>query len=178
MNSVEETFNFENIEIIKRISLKELQKIYKARSKINNNTKYFIISTADALEHYSFEMIIDLYHMVNIMTKLNYPSILKFIGFSKTNFKNKQKPTIVTEYSKYIIDVDFSNNPLIVIYGIASAISYLHSHGILHRNLGIEHIYLDKLFHPKLTGFDYSVDISANLASNQPIKFSVLKFNY
>lgn len=86
---------------------------------------------------------------VNIISKLNHPSILKFICYSPINFKKKNKPVIITEFAsngslKDLISAEREkiNNPnwndtrkLIVIYGIASAMSYLHSHNILHRDL-------------------------------------------
>lgn len=153
------------------ISQTKFHKTYKATDKRNNNIKYLVSSSNSELDWYSFQMCIDLYQMLNIISKINHPSILKFIVFSTTDFESVQYPTIVTEYSKYRTNIDFSKNPMIIIYGIASAMSYLHSHGILHRNLGLENIYLDKSFHPKLTGFDCSVDISSKLGQQSTTKF-------
>lgn len=45
---------------------------------------------------------------------------------------------------------------LIIIYGIASSMSYLHSHNIIHRDLKPENILLDDFLHPKLADFGFS----------------------
>lgn len=37
---------------------------------------------------------------VNILSKLNSPIVLKFIGYSENNFKNKPKLTIITEFAE------------------------------------------------------------------------------
>ena len=41
----------------------------------------------------------DLSREVNIISRLDHPSILQFIGFSPINFKKKPKPVIVTEFA-------------------------------------------------------------------------------
>ena len=45
---------------------------------------------------------------------------------------------------------------LIIIYGIASAMSYLHSHNIIHRDLKPENILIDDFFFPKIADFGLS----------------------
>lgn len=49
---------------------------------------------------------------------------------------------------------------LIIIYGIASSMAHLHKHEILHRDLKIENVLIDKSLYPKLTDFGLSVKIS------------------
>ena len=44
-------------------------------------------------------LILNLMREVNIISQLNHPSILKFIGYSPIDFENMSKPVIVTEYS-------------------------------------------------------------------------------
>ncbi|KAK8895369.1 hypothetical protein M9Y10_023832 [Tritrichomonas musculus] len=109
---------------------------------------------------------------VDRLSQITHPSILKFIGYSPVDFVNQPKPLIITEYAsnKSLEDVLqlerkgksllTDTNKLIIIYGIASAMSYLHSHNILHRDIKPEHILLDDKFHPKLTGFILSKQIS------------------
>lgn len=73
---------------------------------------------------------------VNIISKLNHPSILKLI-FSPVNFKQKTKPVIITEYApngSLLENIEHNrmhrNNQflndtskLIIIIGIVSAMS-------------------------------------------------------
>ena len=103
--------------------------------------------------------------------KLNHPSLLKFIGYSPIDFKNNRKPVIVTEYSSNgslydILQIERLNNPiqgwdetkkLINIYGIASGMSYLHSHDILHCCLKPSTIYLNEILFPKIGDFGLSM---------------------
>ena len=90
-----------------------------------------------------------LFREINIFSILDHPSILKFIGYSPINFEGDPTPTIVTEYAvnnslqnvinQEIIGLSPTNwnftKKLIVIYGVASGMSYLHSKEILHRDL-------------------------------------------
>lgn len=45
--------------------------------------------------------LLDISREVNILSKINHPSILHFIGFSPINFQNEQKPIIIYEYLPY-----------------------------------------------------------------------------
>ena len=56
---------------------------------------------------------------------------------------------------------------LINVYGIASAMSYLHSNDILHPNLSLNNIFIDDFFYPKLTDFGFFTQIENNkIATN------------
>ena len=130
---------------------------------------------------------IDFLREINIMSKLNHPSVVKFLLFSPYNFKHKPKPVIITEYVSngslsQLIDHDrnFPYNSyltptrkLIIIYGIASAMSYLHSNHIIHRDLKPDNILINERYYPKVTDFGYSksttpsqsMDLHSTLAS-------------
>ena len=86
---------------------------------------------------------------VNGIIALDHPCILKFQGFSPYDKHGSMKPVIVTEFAPghslgYQIDREIKSmaspnwnetTKLICIYGIAAGMKYLHSHGIIHRNL-------------------------------------------
>lgn len=70
---------------------------------------------------------------VNIISRLNHPSVINFILYSPFNFKGNLHLVIITELAqdessdkfiqkKYLNDMQ----KLIIINGIASAMSYLH----------------------------------------------------
>ena len=87
---------------------------------------------------------------------MNHPSVLKFIGYTLKN----DKPIFITEYMKNgtlqdIIDSERNSispeywdatQKLITIYGIASGMSYLHSHNVIHRDLKPANILIDSDF--------------------------------
>ena len=101
---------------------------------------------------------------------VNHPSIIKFIGFNTNNFENKPRPTIITELlcnwslgtilelqQKGLTDENRNSTiKHINIYGIASAMEYLHEHGITHRDLKPDNILLDQFLHPKICDFGLS----------------------
>lgn len=107
---------------------------------------------------------------VNILSQINHPAILKFIGFSSVDFSNKPFPVIITEYISNgslsdIINLERNSKinsnwndtrKLITIFGIASAMSYLHSHNIIHRDLKPANILVDNFLCPKVADFGLS----------------------
>ena len=107
---------------------------------------------------------------MNIISQLNHPSIMKFIGFNSLNFKYKRKPTIITEYvSNGSLDkvielervgfgiTDWNDTKkLINIFGIAKGMSHLHSLNILHRDLKPGNILLNDYSFPKISDFGLS----------------------
>lgn len=121
----------------------------------------------------------DLFREVNILSKINHPSIMKFIGFSSINFLNEPKPVIITELvnngslfdiinleRKSLIDFEWNiTRKLIIIYGIASAMSFLHAHKIIHRDLKPENILMDDFLCPKVADFGFSKIFHSNLES-------------
>ena len=113
----------------------------------------------------------ELKDFINEVTNLSiceHPLFLKLIGISKTNFKNEPKPVIITEFcSKGSLNKIIQNSPdilddtkkLIFIYGIASAMSFMHSKNILHRDLKPENILSDENYYPKISDFGLSIQI-------------------
>lgn len=107
---------------------------------------------------------------ISIMATLNHPSLIRLIGF--TNYSKKhQSFQIYSEYlpNRTLIDALRDDecleekkktlNPTrrsIIVYGIASAMSYLHKNKIVHRDLKPENIFLDAKYHPVLSDFGLS----------------------
>lgn len=133
-------------------------KVYRAKDK-HTKEIYAAKISIKAIEDDMQDLFKEISQEVNIISKLNHPSVLKFIFYSPVNFKQKTKPVIITEYAsngsllehiehdRIHRDNPFLNDTskLIIIFGIVSAMSYLHSHDILHRDLKPDNIL--KKFH-------------------------------
>ena len=116
---------------------------------------------------------------MDIISQISYPSILKFFHFSPVNFQNEPKPVIITEFlpKGTLQDIITYHNSrrndnywndtrkLINIYGIASAMSFLHSQNIVHRDLKPENILMDDFLCPKIADFGLSKVINHDIYS-------------
>ena len=130
-----------------------------------------------------------LFREVNLLSVLDHPCILKFIGYFQTNFEKDPVPTIITELAtngslRDIIELENSGlspknwdntKKLINIYGIACGMSYLHSHNVIHRDLKLDNILVDDYLHPKISDFGLSkildfLSISLNVQSQKGLK--------
>lgn len=124
-------------------------------------------------------LITNLKREINIISQLNHPSILKFIGYSPVDFNNNNYPVIITELSSNgslndIIELERQSlspqmwndtKKLINIFGIASAMSYLHKHEIIHRDLKPANILEDDYLFPKIADFGLSKMMHSNIES-------------
>ncbi|OHT14311.1 hypothetical protein TRFO_15352 [Tritrichomonas foetus] len=107
---------------------------------------------------------------VEMMKRVEYPSILRFIGFNMTNFAKKMYPTIITEYMYNGSLSQMLNNERLgksgpywsittkqnVIFGLTAGMNFLHKKHILHHNLKPSNILLDKDYYPKICDFSMS----------------------
>ena len=121
-------------------------------------------------------LITNLKREVDLMSQINHPSILKFIGYSPIDFNSEYKPVIITEYSAngslaHIMELERRSlspplwddtKKLITLYGISSAMSYLHSHNIIHRDLKPANILEDDFLFPKVADFGLSKMLHTN----------------
>ena len=161
-SDIEVSINLDKFIVQKKIGSGSFGKVYQIKDKITGEILASKVSIKE-LDEFDDDMIINISREINIISKLNHPSILKFIGFSLYDFKNKSRPVIITEYaskgalSEYIQGSKLNDTlKLILIYGIASAMSYLHSHNIIHRDLKPSNILLDDFLFPKIADFGLS----------------------
>lgn len=144
-------------------------KVYIVEDKSTKKIYAAKISKKEFEEATPKEML-DLSREVNIISKMKHPSVLEFIGYSPVNFKNDPKPVIVTGFSpngslrdifnmeqkKTKIPGYDNTKKLIIMYGIANGMAYLHLNNIIHRDLKPENIFLDEYLCPKIADFGLS----------------------
>ena len=108
-----------------------------------------------------------LFREIKLISSLDHPTILRFIGFSPTDFNGEPHPTIITGYApngslRDIIYMESNGlspdgwdntRKLINIYGIACGMKYLHEHSIVHRDLKPENILLNEYLFPLIADF-------------------------
>lgn len=131
---------------------------------------------------------------VKDLSKLNHPTIQRFIGFSFVDFNFQKKPVIISELFDRLTQFDVlenerkrKSNPLwnstkklIVIYGIAYGMHLLHLHNLFHPNLNTKNILIDrKSFHPKLSeiGFYTQLQNTKNAKSRTSSHINFLRYN-
>ncbi|KAK8884818.1 hypothetical protein M9Y10_043938 [Tritrichomonas musculus] len=163
---------------IDKIGQGSFGKVFKVVQKDTNNIYAAKISSIPLSEDDN-SLNLNLQREVNIIAQLNHPSVLKFIGYSPINFNQNPKRVIITEYTSNgslssIIKLERQglspqewNNTkkLINIFGIAPAMSYLHSHNIIHRDLKPENILEDDYLFPKICDFGLSKIFNSNKES-------------
>lgn len=133
---------------------------------------------------------------MSIISKINHPLFVEFIGYNRFDFNENPRPVVVTEIIKKeslndIIQIDREKQEIfgwndtkkrIFIYGIASGMSYLHSLGIVHQNLILENILFDDFLYPKIANFSCSLKYSdasekfKELMANDVYSFSVIAY--
>lgn len=113
----------------------------------------------------------DFIRELKIHTSIDHPLIVKATGYSLQNFKQEPSKLIIMEHIKNDtlsrilyeernqISIEILNNTdkLIIILGIAEAVSYLHSKEILHLDLKPENILINEYVFPILCDFGLSM---------------------
>lgn len=103
-------------------------------------------------------------HAMEILSRIQYPSIVPFIGFSKENgfghiymaeVQNGSLHSFLKNNLKSCeLDPNFNNtSKFIISYGIAKSMEYLSNFQIMNRNLNSSNVLLDDKFYPFLTNF-------------------------
>lgn len=168
-------FNIQNFIKKKKFYDEEICKHYEIVDPQTNKSYYakeyaLAIGEAETFEEISIFLIRE----IKVLSQANHPSIVKYYGFSSVDFKNRLRPVIITEFPPngtlhQILELQHEGKSfpgwndtkkLINVYGIASSMSYLHSHNVLHLFLSPSHVFLDEYLFPKLTEFSFSRFIS------------------
>ena len=133
--------------------LKEIEQLHRHFSKVTE----FINKETD--EIYVLKEMFETVHRTqkyNILTRLDHIDLVKFIGTYSNSNKKDQRLHSVWEPCKFNLAQHIETKgvgiPLSYLKPIVCALSYLHSHGIVHRNLAAEHIMGDSLLNLKLGG--------------------------
>ena len=155
--------NLKQYQLINKIGSGTLSDVYRAKDKKSNilyEAKIISKATnADTPISTNFS------RDFGVISENDHASIHKMIGFSPVNFQNENMPVIISEFMgngtlKEIIEIDRKSKnshiltdtrKLIIIYGIASAISNLHSYSIAHQDLKPSNILLDDYLCPQIT---------------------------
>ena len=143
---------FENLEKIKKIYEDSFSKIYKYRDKDEKQSFYSVTKSENCFSYITNENESEIKNEVEILSSLEHQAIEKFYGF--VSITSKRKQIRINEYLSHKTLFDYleesrkfkhskvmtNTNKMKTIYGIASGLSYLHSHQIPHRQLNPKNI--------------------------------------
>lgn len=173
-------FNIDQFELLEMVGKGQFGEVYKVKEKETDQVFAAKISLLNIDEESKQSAIMkDIKREIDISSKVNHPAIVRFVGFSPYDFDGCFNAVLITEFlSKgslnQLIEAERKGcshpkwndtRKLITLYGIASAMSYLHSHKILHRDLKPDNILMDDELYPKIADFGLSKIMHQNQES-------------
>ncbi|KAK8886661.1 Actin- protein 3 [Tritrichomonas musculus] len=189
-DSTKKVISLDDFEMVRSIGSGAFSKVYLVKKK-ETNTYYAakVLNTPIDEDSDGKQETLFIYREVKLVSSLNHPSILAFIGYSPTDFRSLPFPTLITEYApngtlREIIKLELSGlapkgwddtRKLINIYGIAVGLQYLHENEVIHRDLKPENILMDEYLFPKIADFGLSkltnsINQSVNIQSQMGYK--------
>lgn len=140
--------------------------VYKVQHYENQKIFAAKIAKRPLVEPANGEFLTFLKHIA-ILSKVKHFALLDYIGFNFIDFKYNPRPVIFIEYMEngsldLLIKAEKKNpgknawdntKKLITLYGVASAMAYLHSRCILHMDLKPKNVLINGNFYPKVTDF-------------------------
>ena len=107
---------------------------------------------------------------IGIFLRMKHPTIVKFFGYSLTDFEEEENVTLILQYAakgsleklisnaqKKIPQISFDNTILQkILIGVARGMMYLHEHRVIHRDLKPANILLDDNYEPHISDFGTS----------------------
>lgn len=132
-----------------------------------NDKKKYVIKTNLPKNNKPYRLYIS--REIQILIRVQHPTIVPFRGFSYVDLYKKENFTILMDYmendslSNYILHkrskkyVELNNTQKqIILVGIARGMMLLHKLHVIHRDLKPENILLDSDYHPHITDFGLS----------------------
>ena len=161
--------------------------VFLAQEKSNKRIFAAKILKYDEKDKLSKKMI---YREIKIMMFANHPAIIKFFGYSNSDFENANNVTILMEYAKNgslagviqkiqneeILDYYTNTNKQIILAGVAGAMKYLHDCNIIHRDLKPGNVLLNENYEPKITDFGLSKCFQQDKSNEQTIFGGTLEY--
>ena len=127
------------------------------------------------IPHENTEYDKDFSRKINIMIRLNHPSLLKYYGYSIDGkavsilMQYAQKGSLRNIVDKHIRGYDNTVKQKILI-GVARGMMHLHKKKIIHRDLKPENIFLDANFNPLIGDFGLSRSSEKNIDMAENVK--------
>ena len=167
-----EDFDFSHAKLIARGGFAEVKKVKRKM----NDTFYAVKFFFDSMESFSMNKERTLPLEAEILSQLDYPTIVKFYGIIEMD----NKIGIVSEFipngsfKDYIEhDVDRPEwnitNKYISILGISLSMRYLHSKNIIHRNIKPMNVVFDSNFYPKISSLSLARKYSPNVEPDENV---------